>query len=589
MKRYDHHFRNRVSRRDQFDRVSCVRAGETGAIPVTTLFVIQVGILVLALALSYRPLGDYMGRTFTSESDKRWELSLYRFSKIDPRSSQTWQAYARSVVAFSLVSLVVLYVIQRVQSILPYGFDHKNVDPFLAFNTAASFVTNTNWQSYSPEQTLGHGVQLLGLTVQNFVSAAVGISVAIALTRGFVYSKSHTIGNFWVDLTRAVGRILLPIAAASAVVLVVFGVIQNLNQSTEFVSVAGNAASIPGGPVASQEAIKLLGTNGGGFFNANSSHPFENPNPWSNLFQIFLMLVIPFSLPRTMGWMLQNHRQGYAIVSVMAGLFTASLALMTWFELRAHDSALRVAGAALEGKELRFDIFGSTLFSTTSTATSTGAVNMMHDSMSSLGSMMAMINMMLGELSPGGVGSGLYSILIVAVITVFIAGLLVGRTPEFLGKKLGPRHMKIASLYVLISPALVLVSLALSLGIPALRDSVEADSITASGPHGLSQLLYAFTSAANNNGSAFAGLNANTDWMNLALGVVMLLGRFIPIILALALAGSLAKDPKIPTTSGTLPTTNPVFVVLLAGVALLISALTYFPVLTLGPLAEGVL
>ncbi|WP_435300361.1 potassium-transporting ATPase subunit KdpA [Timonella sp. A28] len=556
---------------------------------MTALFIVQIILLIAALVATYRPLGDYMGRTFTSQRDLAAEKALYRWCKIDARSQQTWQAYARSVLAFSVLGVVALYGILRLQAFLPFNTQQENVPPFLAFNTAVSFVTNTNWQNYSPEQTLGHGAQMLGLTVQNFLSAAVGISVAIALVRGFAFSKTHTIGNFWVDVTRATTRILLPAAFIAAFVLVAGGVIQNLSDPVTVTTLSGGTQSIPGGPVASQEAIKLLGTNGGGFFNANSAHPFENPTVWTNLVEIFLMLAIPFSLPRTFGWMVGSHRQGLTIVAVMTTLFVASFALMSWIETRGNDQAPQLAGAALEGKEMRFGILGSTLFGTTSTSTSTGAVNMMHDSMSSLGSMMAMVNMMLGEISPGGVGSGLYAILIIAIIAVFISGLLVGRTPEYIGKKLGPTHMKYASLYVLVMPTLVLVGTALSFAIPAARDTVLNTSLLNSGPHGLSEVLYAFVSAANNNGSAFAGLTGDTPWLNSALGVVMLLGRFLPIVLVLALAGALAREGHTPTTAGTLPTTSPVFVTLFVSVAVLISALTFFPVLTLGPLAEGIL
>lgn len=553
---------------------------------MTFIFGVQLVALLIALTAIHAPLGDYLGRTFTSKSHSRVESALYRWCKIDPQSSQTWQAYARSLLAFSATSLVLLYVLQRAQKWLPYGGEHDSVHPLLAFNTAASYVTNTNWQSFVPEQTINHAVALLGLTVQNFLSAAVGLSVAVALIRGFAFAKASTIGNFWTDLTRALGRVLIPASVLSALILIAGGVIQNLSDPTAITTISGGTGHIPGGPVASQEAIKLLGTNGGGFFNANSAHPFSNPNTWTNLFQVFLMLVIPFSLPRAFGFMVGNRKQGYAILAVMVGLFTASFALMSWLELRANDSALQLAGGALEGKELRFGILGSTLFATTSTSTSTGAVNSMHESMSSLGSMMATINMMLGEISPGGIGTGLYSILIVAIITVFVAGLLVGRTPEFLGKKLGPTHMKLASAYILVMPVLVLGSLAISFAIPALRQSVQ-QSISADGPHGFTELLYAYTSAANNNGSAFAGISADTPWLNISLGVVMLLGRYVTIILTLALAGTLAREPKVPTTSGTLPTTSPVFVGLMACVAILVSALTFFPVLTLGPLAQG--
>ncbi len=448
-------------------------------------------------------------------------------------------------------------------------------------------MTNTNWQSYAGESTLGYTVQFAALTVQNFVSAAVGIAIAVALVRGFAYRRSAVIGNFWVDLVRGTLRLLLPFSVVAAIVLLAGGVIQNLSGSTDAATLAGAAQSIPGGPVASQEAIKLLGTNGGGFFNVNSAHPFENPAPWTNLFEIFLMLVIPFSLPRAFGRMVGDDRQGYTILGVMAAIFAASTALLTWAEMAGAGTAPMLAGGAMEGKEVRFGIFGSTLFGSTSTLTSTGAVNSMHDSYTALGGMMPMINMMLGEVAPGGVGSGLYGMLILAVIAVFVGGLLIGRTPEYLGKKIGPREIKLASLYILVTPTLVLAGTALSFGIPSIRADVEATSIYNPGVHGLSEVLYAFTSASNNNGSAFAGLTANTPWFNTALGVAMLLGRFLPIVFVLALAGALAAQDAVPATVGTLPTHRPQFAGLLAGVAVIVTALTYFPVLTLGPLAEG--
>ncbi|MBW8872483.1 MAG: potassium-transporting ATPase subunit KdpA, partial [Leifsonia sp.] len=447
-----------------------------------------------------------------------------------------------------------------------------------AFNTAVSFVTNTNWQSYSPEVTLGYSVQALGLVVQNFVSAAVGIAVAIALVRGFAARSTGTIGNFWVDLLRATVRILLPLSLVAAVVLIAGGVIQNLNGFQDVHTLAGATQSLPGGPVASQEAIKLLGTNGGGFFNVNSAHPFENPTAWTNLVEVLLMLLIPFSLPRTFGTMVGDRRQGYAILGTMALLFTVSLVAMTLLEASA---------GTMEGKETAFGLFGSTLFDTTSTTTSTGAVNSMLDSYSPLGGMMALINMMLGELVPGGVGSGLYGILVIAVIAVFVAGLMVGRTPEYLGKKLGTREIKLASLYILTTPAIVLLGTGLSFAIPAIRADIEKTSILNPGLHGFTEVLYAFTSAGNNNGSAFAGLTAATPWLNTALGAAMFLGRFVPIVFVLALAGSLAAQGHVPATAGTLPTHRPQFVGLLAGTIILVSALTYFPVLALGPLAEG--
>ena len=539
------------------------------------------------LAVLYRPLGDYMAWVYQAPTDSRVERGLYRLIGVDPRAEQSWQAYLRGVLAFSAVGLLLVYALQRLQQWLPYSQQLPGPSAPLSFNTAASFVGNTNWQAYSPEATLGYTAQAAGLAVQNFTSAAVGIAVAIALVRGFAAARSGTIGNFWVDLTRGILRLLLPIAAISALVLLAGGVIQNLAGFTDVTTLAGGAQSIPGGPTASQEAIKLLGTNGGGFFNANSSHPFENPAPWTNVFEVLLMLAIPCALPRTFGRIVGDNRQGYAIVSVMGLLYIASFTALTLVELAGHGTAPALAGAALEGKEQRFGVIGSTLFATTSTGTSTGAVNSMHDSYTALGGFFPMLNMMLGEVSPGGVGSGLYAMLVLAVITVFIAGLLIGRTPEYLGKKLGPREVKLAALYILVMPTLVLAGTAASFVIPGVRDSVTEESILNPGVHGMSEVLYAFTSAANNNGSAFAGLTADTPWLNTALGVTILLGRFVPIMLVLALAGSLSRQDLVPATSGTLPTHRPLFIGLLATITVILSALAFLPVLALGPLAEG--
>jgi potassium-transporting ATPase potassium-binding subunit len=550
-------------------------------------FVALLATVLVVLALAYRPLGNYMAHVYTSPKDLRVERGFYRLIGVKPDAEQSWPAYLRSVLAFSLVGILFVYVIQRVQEWLPYSLGLPAVPEGLSFNTAISFVTNTDWQSYSPEVTLGYSAQFLGLVVQNFVSAAVGIAVAIALVRGFSYRRSGTIGNFWVDLTRGTLRILLPLAVIAAIILIAGGVIENFNGFQHVTTIAGGGQSIPGGPVASQEAIKLLGNNGGGFFNVNSAHPFENPSAWTNLFEIILMLVVPFSLPRTFGRMVGDNRQGYAILGVMATLYVVSSALMTWAELSAGGTATKLAGAALEGKDLRFGIVGSTLFGSTSTLTSTGAVDAAHDSFTPLAGGMAMLNMMFGEVAPGGVGAGLYGILMIAVIAVFIAGLMVGRTPEYLGKKIGGREMKLASLYTLATPTLVLAGTALSFAIPAVRADLVKTSIWNPGVHGFSEVLYAFTSAANNNGSAFAGLTANTPWLNTVLGVVMLFGRFLPIVFVLALAGALAAQDKIPVTSGTLPTHRLQFAGLLLGTILLVSALTYFPVLALGPLAEG--
>ena len=551
--------------------------------------ILSLATVAVILGALYRPLGDYMAWIYTSQKDWRIERGLYRLMGVDPRAEQSWRAYLRGVLAFSAVGLLIVYGMQRLQQWLPYSLGLPAPSPALSFNTAASFVGNTNWQSYSPEATLGYTAQMAALAVQNFTSAAVGIAVAVALVRGFAARRSGTIGNFWVDLTRGSLRLLLPVSAIAALVLLAGGVIQNFAGFTDIATLAGGAQSIPGGPVASQEAIKLLGTNGGGFFNANSSHPFENPAPWTNLFEVLLMLAIPFALPRTFGRMVGDHRQGFAILGVMGTLYVASFTILTALESAGRGAAPALAGGAMEGKELRFGIVGSTLFATTGTGTSTGAVNSMHDSYTALGGMMPMLNMMLGEVSPGGVGSGLYAILVLAVIAVFISGLLIGRTPEYLGKKIGPREIKLAALYILVTPTLVLTGTALSFALPGVRQSVTDTSILNPGVHGMSEVLYAFTSAANNNGSAFAGLTADTPWLNTALGVTILLGRFVPMVFVLALAGSLAAQGKVPATAGTLPTHRPLFAGLLTAVTVLVTALTFFPVLALGPLAEGLM
>jgi K+-transporting ATPase ATPase A chain len=551
------------------------------------LFVAMLATLVLLLALSYRPLGDYMAATFTSKKDLKVERGFYRLIGVDSSVDQSWPVYLRSVLAFSVIGVLLVYLLQRIQEVLPYSLGLPVVPEGLSFNTAISFVTNTNWQSYSPEVTMGYTVQIAGLAVQNFLSAAVGIAVAIALVRGFAAHRTGTVGNLWVDITRATLRILLPLSVVFAIILVIGGAVQNFNGFESVTTLTGGSATIPGGPVASQEAIKLLGNNGGGFFNVNSAHPFENPTAWTNLVEIFLMLLIPFSLPRTFGKLVGDNRQGYAILGAMATIFVVSLVALTLFELQGGGTATQAAGGALEGKEQRFGILGSTLFGTTSTLTSTGAVNSMHDSFTPLGGMMTMLNMMTGEVAPGGIGAGLYGILVIAIISVFLAGLMVGRTPEYLGKKIGSREIKLASLYILTTPTLVLLGTGLSFAVPAITDNIERVSIFNPGQHGFSEVLYAFTSAANNNGSAFAGLTANTPWLNAALGTAMFLGRFVPIVFVLALAGSLAAQDKVPATAGTLPTHRPLFVTFVVGVVIIVAALTYFPVLALGPLAEG--
>jgi len=541
-----------------------------------------VGTLVLALALVHRPLGDYMARVFQDARHWRVERVMYRVGGIDPDADQRWPVYVRSVLAFSAVSVLVLFALQRLQPHLPWSLGNAAVPAALAWNTATSFVTNTNWQNYGGESTMGHLVQAAGLAVQNFVSAAVGIAVVIALVRGFARSGTSRIGNFWVDLVRTCLRVLLPLSIIGAVVLIAGGVVQNLHGFTDVATLAGGHQSIPGGPIASQEVIKELGTNGGGPYNANSAHPFENPTAWTNWFEVFLLLVIPFSLPRAFGKLIGDVRQGYAIVAVMALFWVTSIAAIWTAEAQSHPAAVAAAGAAMEGKEVRFGIPGSSIFAASTTLTSTGAVDSFHDSYTPLGGGTALLNMMTGEVAPGGVGSGLYGMLVLAVIAVFVGGLMVGRTPEYLRKKLGPREIKLASLYILTTPAVVLLFAAAS--------SVMSGPLSArtnDGPHGLTEILYAYTSMGNNNGSAFAGLSTNTDWYNVTGGIVMLLARFVPMALVLALAGSLARQRIVPVTEGTLPTHRPLFVGLLTGVVVLVVALTYFPALALGPLAEG--
>jgi K+-transporting ATPase ATPase A chain len=544
---------------------------------------LQILALVGALALSFRPLGDYMAHILTTPKHLRAEAIVYRLGGVDGDADQKWSAYLRSVLAFSAVSVLFLYGFLRLQNHLLLSIGMKAVAPALSFNTAASFVTNTNWQAYSGESAMGHLVQMAGLAVQNFVSAAVGIAVVAALIRGFTRKRTDRVGNFWVDLTRVVLRLLLPLSVLIAIVFVASGMIQNFHGVESISTIAGDHQSLTGGPVASQEAIKELGTNGGGFYNANSAHPFENPNAFTNWLEIYLLLVIGFSLPRTFGKMVGDNRQGYAIVAVMALIWASSVAIITANELHSVSSqAGHLAGGMMEGKEQRFGIWASTLFAASTTLTSTGAVNSFHDSYSPGGGGMTIFNMMLGEIAPGGTGSGLYGILVLAIIAVFVAGLMVGRTPEYLGKKLGGREMKFASLYILTTPAIVLVGAGLAMALPG-----ERASMLNSGPHGFSEVLYAFTSAGNNNGSAFAGISVNTDWYNTALGLAMLFGRFLPMVFVLALAGSLASQQPVPVTTGTLPTHRPQFVGLLAGVILIVVGLTYFPALALGPLAEG--
>lgn len=543
-------------------------------------------LLVVALAAIHVPLGDYMYRVYTSQRDWRVEKVIYRIIGAHPKAEQPWGAYARSILAFSAVSVLFLFFFQLLQGRLPLRLHAPAtpMTPALAWNTAISFVTNTNWQAYSGESTQGHLVQMAGLAVQNFVSAAVGMAVAVALVRGFARTKTREIGNFWVDLVRGTLRILLPISLIGATVLLAGGVIQNFHLGDQVVTTLGGAQqTITGGPVASQEAIKLLGTNGGGFYNANSAHPFENPTAWTNWVEIFLLTAISFSLPRTFGRIINSKRQGYAIAAIMAVLAATSLVLIEFFQVSHHGTVPSAAGAAMEGIEQRFGITNSAVFADATTLTSTGAVDSVHDSYTSMGGLVELFNMQLGEVAPGGVGSGLYGMLIMAVLAVFIAGLMVGRTPEYLGKKIRPREMKLAASYFPVTELLVLVGTAVAMAYPGPRAGMAN-----TGPHGLSEVLYALTSAANNNGSAFAGLSVNTTWYNTALGLAMVIARFVPIILVLALAGSLARQGHTPESEGTLPTYRPQFVGLVAAVTVILCALTFLPALALGPLAEGI-
>lgn len=546
---------------------------------------LSAGSVLVALVLVHRPLGDYMFGVYTGSSHSRVERVVYRLIGIEPSAEHSWPVYARSVLAFSAVSILVLFGLQLAQQHLwlrlPDPATPMTAD--LAWNTAVSFVTNTDWQAYAGESTMGHLVQMSGLAVQNFLSAAVGMAVGIALVRGFARTGTGSLGNFWVDLVRGTVRILLPIAFCGAVVLVLGGVLQNFHVARATGTLTGGTQVLPGGPVASQQAIEMLGTNGGGFFNANAAHPFANPAAWTSWVQVVLMLVIAASLPRTFGRMVGDRRQGHAIAAVMAVLALVGVTLTNLFQLQHHGTVPTAIGAATEGVDQRFGVAGSATFTAGATLSGAGATNSALDSYTSLGGLMAMFHMQLGEVAPGGAGSGLYGILILAVITVFVAGLMVGRTPEYLGKKITPREIKLAAAYFLVTPIVILVGTAAAMALPGPRGQALNP-----GPHGLSEILYAFTSVASSNGSAFAGLSANTPWYNTVLGVAMLLGRLLPMIFVLALAGALARQTAVPASAGTLPTHRPQFVGLVTGVTLILVTLTFLPALALGPLAEGI-
>ena len=545
--------------------------------------VLQIGALALLLVISVPLLGRYLAHVYTSPRHLAVEGAAYRVLRLDPDADQHWRSYLMSVLGFSLVSVLLLFGFGRLQEHLPLSIGMAGLPSDGAWNTAVSFVTNTNWQWYSGEVSAGHLFQMSGLTVQNFLSAAVGMSVAAAFARALARSENvGRVGNFWADLVRGTFRVLLPIAFVAALLLVVMGVVQNLDAPNTITTLSGDGQSVTGGPVASQEAIKELGTNGGGFYNVNSAHPFENPTPLSNLLEIFLILVIPFAMAFAFGRIVRDRRQGYAVAAVMAVLLTTSITLLTWAELAGPGLAPHAAGGAMEGKEVRFGEAASALFAAVTTGTSTGAVNAMHDSLTAPGGAVALVNMLLGEIAPGGVGSGLYGMLMLAVVTVFLCGLMVGRTPEYLGKKIGQREIVLVALYVLTTPALVLVGTAV-----AISTDAGLAGLQESGPHGFSEAFYAVTSAANNNGSAFGGLTSGTPFWNTLLGLCMLAGRFLPIVFVLALAGAFATQKKRPDSAGTLPTHRPLFVALLTGVAVVLVALTYVPLLALGPIVES--
>ena len=559
---------------------------------------VQLVVLFAALAIACPLLGRYIALVFgdgTAPGDKVFgpvERLIFRIVRVDPDSEQRWNIYALSVLAFSLVSVLGLYALQRVQGSLPLNPDgHGAVSPFVSWNTAISFVTNTNWQSYAGESTMSHLTQMAGLAVQNFVSAAVGLSVAVALIRGLVRTRRGTIGNFWVDLVRGTLRLLLPIAFVGALLFAGSGVVQNLNGGTKVTTVERTTQVIPGGPVASQEAIKQVGTNGGGFYNANSTHPFESPNGFTDLVQIFLLLLIPFSLAFAFGRMAGDRKQGYVVAAAMATLLIAGIGVTTWAEVSGNPKLTSIgvdqtasstqAGGNLEGKEVRFGAAACGIYAPATTGTSTGAVNCAHDSLTPSGGGVALFNMMLGEVSPGGVGAGLYGMLIFVLTAVFIAGLMVGRTPEYLGKRIQAGEVKLVVLYILFVPLMVLgfaaVSVVTKMGLSGRLNT---------GPHGLSEIVYAFTSAGNNNGSAFGGLTVTSQWYQVTLGLAMLVGRFFLMIPALAISGALVRKQTVPPSAGTFPTGTPLFTGLLVGVVVIVVGLTYFPVLALGPIVE---
>lgn len=547
---------------------------------------VYCGIIILLV----KPLGGYMHRIFTGERTLLsplfgpLERGLYRISGTSEREEQHWTGYAAALLFFNLAGFLVLYALQRLQGSLPYNpAGMAAVEPGLAFNTAASFMTNTNWQNYGGESTMSYLVQMAGFTVQNFLSAATGIAIAIALIRGFARASGKSIGNFWVDMTRSTLYLLLPFCIVLTLVYVWLGMPQTLGAYVNTTTLEGAQQTIAVGPVASQIAIKMLGTNGGGFFNANAAHPFENPDAISNLIQMVTIFAIGAALTNVFGRMIGNQRQGWAILAAMGVMFIAGVAICYWAEAAGNPlvHALGIDGGNMEGKESRFGIALSALFAVITTAASCGAVNAMHGSFTALGGMIPIINMQLGEVIVGGVGAGLYGILMYIVVAVFVAGLMVGRTPEYLGKKIEAKEVKMAMLAILCLPLAMLIFTAVAVVLPT-----GVASMGNSGPHGFSEVLYAYTSAAANNGSAFGGLTGNTPWYNMTIGIGMLMGRFLVIIPALAIAGSLVAKKTVPASAGTFPTDGPLFVGLLVGVILIVGGLTFFPALAVGPIVE---
>ncbi len=583
---------------------------------------LQIAIFFLVILALTKPMGSFMAkvfegkRTFLHPILRPLEASMYKLAGINESTEQRWTQYTAALLAFSIVSVLFVYLIQRLQGVLPLNPQHFGaslVSPDLAFNTAVSFGTNTNWQSYSGESTLSYFVQMIALTVQNFASAAAGIAVAIALIRGFARQQVNSLGNFWVDLTRGVVYILLPISFVAALLFCAHGVIQNLHPYTVAKTLEGAKQLIAQGPVASQEAIKMLGTNGGGFFGANSAHPFENPTPLTNFLQMILIFLIPAGLTYTFGAMVGDCRQGWTLFSACAVMFLAGALVCYWAEQKGNPTLAKLGietnatatqtGGNMEGKETRFGIAASALFATVTTDASCGAVNGMHDSFTPLGGLVPLFNIQTGEVIFGGVGAGLYGLLLYAIVAVFIAGLMVGRTPEYVGKKIEKKEVKMAMLALIATAFSILILAAISSVIQFAAPTKDAKgqavsrsywnppgpataNLSNSGAHGFSENLYAYTSATGNNGSAFGGLNSNTPWYNLTLGLAMLMGRFVFLIPLLAAAGSLAMKKKVVETAGTLPTHGPLFIGLLVGTIILVGALTFFPALALGPVVE---